>query len=299
MPTRFRTYGGQPLFTEDYGRVFDFLVRVNADAVTAPHFLWSRWEWMIPHGALDERYLDRIGLWLEGDSVVGMATYESTLGSAYFIVDPGYAHLKSEMLAYAWEALAQDGKLMALIPDGDRAFQRIAREQGFRATGDAEATAVLDLTDPLAYRLPEGYRIVGMDEAAWDFGKYHAAMWRGFDHEGEPPMSEENLADRRRMLSGPHVDPHLVVCVEAPDGAFVSHCGMWCLPGSGYALVEPVATDPAYRRMGLGKAAVYEAARRCAALGAKQAFVGSSQEFYYAMGFAPYCRDTWWKSPSA
>jgi predicted N-acetyltransferase YhbS len=37
--------------------------------------------------------------------------------------------------------------------------------------------------------------------------------------------------------------------------------------------------------MGLGKACVMEGIRRCAELGAKTAFVGSSQTFYLGMGF--------------
>jgi predicted N-acetyltransferase YhbS len=52
-----------------------------------------------------------------------------------------------------------------------------------------------------------------------------------------------------------------------------------------YAYVEPVATDPDFRRLGLGKAAVLEGIRRCAASGAKEAFVGSDQLFYQAIGF--------------
>jgi predicted N-acetyltransferase YhbS len=81
----------------------------------------------------------------------------------------------------------------------------------------------------------------------------------------------------------------------APDGEFVSYCGMWYEPGTGYALVEPVATDPRYRRMGLGRAAVLEAVRRCGVLGARQAFVGSSQQFYYSIGFYPCCNETFWE----
>jgi len=49
----------------------------------------------------------------------------------------------------------------------------------------------------------------------------------------------------------------------------VSYCGMWQDSASQSALVEPVATDPAYRKIGLGKAAVLEAVRRCGTLGAK------------------------------
>ena len=65
------------------------------------------------------------------------------------------------------------------------------------------------------------------------------------------------------------------IVVEAPDGRFVSYCGMWYEPVHSIAYVEPVATDPDYRRMGLGRAAVMEGIRRCGALGATEAWVGS------------------------
>lgn len=58
--------------------------------------------------------------------------------------------------------------------------------------------------------------------------------------------------------------------------------------------MEPVATDPDYRKLGLGKAAALEGVKRCRDLGAKVAFVGSSQQFYYNIGFRPYSTKTWW-----
>jgi predicted N-acetyltransferase YhbS len=70
---------------------------------------------------------------------------------------------------------------------------------------------------------------------------------------------------------------------------------MWFDERSKTALVEPVATEPAYRKMGLGKAAVLEPIKRCGALGAERALVGSSQQFYYNIGFRPYATSTWWK----
>jgi predicted N-acetyltransferase YhbS len=50
-------------------------------------------------------------------------------------------------------------------------------------------------------------------------------------------------------------------------------------------MVEPLATDPDYRRMGLGKAAVLEAIRRAGQLGATVAYVATDKPFYLAIGF--------------
>lgn len=103
------------------------------------------------------------------------------------------------------------------------------------------------------------------------------------------------IAMRKQMLSSSMIIPELVVSVAAPDGNYVAHCGMWYRPGDFYCYVEPVATDPDYRKIGLGKAAVLEAARRCGKLGAKQAVVGSNQQFYYNIGFYPVYTMTYWE----
>ena len=61
-----------------------------------------------------------------------------------------------------------------------------------------------------------------------------------------------------------------------------------------FAYVEPVAIDPDYRRLGLGKVAVLEGIQRCAELGAKEAFVGSDQLFYQAIGFQKVYNSECW-----
>ena len=80
----------------------------------------------------------------------------------------------------------------------------------------------------------------------------------------------------------------------APDGQFVSFAGRWSEPVNRFGYVEPVATDPDYRRMGLGTAAVMEGVRRCALEGATVAYVGSTQLFYQSMGFREVARQECW-----
>lgn len=130
--------------------------------------------------------------------------------------------------------------------------------------------------------VPPGFRLKSLADDN-DLAKIHRVMWRGFNHEGEPPP--EGIAWRRQMQSGPNFAPDLNIVVEAPDGSFASYAGTWYEPHNRIALVEPVATDPDYRRLGLGRAAVLEGIRRCAERGAATAYVGSWQPFYLAIGF--------------
>ncbi len=121
------------------------------------------------------------------------------------------------------------------------------------------------------------------EDCNWD--KLNRLCGGGFNHAGEPPAGDEEIEERKKMFDTPRARRELKIIVEAPDGDYASFCGMFFEPNGLYAYVEPVATDPAYRRMGLGKAAVLEGIRRCSALGAAVAYVGSNQEFYLSMGF--------------
>ncbi len=295
MPVRFRNFTDTPGFSEDFNKVRDFLVDINNEKVIAPGFLWGRWEWAFSLPFLDTASLSRIGIWEDGGRIAAVATYESNLGHAYFLIRKGYESLKKEMLMYAKDNLLSGGKINALIPDGDLDFQRAAFGLGFRPTQSKEHNAMMDIkSESLTYDLPQGFSITSLDRD-FDMYKYNRVLWRGFNHEGEPPADEKSIEERRISVSGPHDDLRLKVAVVSLKGDFVSYCGMWCDPSTSYALVEPVATDPDFRRMGLGRAAVLECVRRCGEMGAKYAYVGSSQQFYYSIGFYPISTETFWE----
>ena len=130
--------------------------------------------------------------------------------------------------------------------------------------------------------LPDGFCLKSLTEDN-DLAKIDRALWRGFNHGDEPPAID--FEGRKKMQSVPNFRKDLNIIIVAPDGNYVAYAGTWFEATNKFAYVEPVATDPDYRRMGLGKAAVLEGVRRCGELGAQVAYVGSVQPFYQAMGF--------------
>jgi predicted N-acetyltransferase YhbS len=149
-----------------------------------------------------------------------------------------------------------------------------------------------DIPDPMPPPdLPPGYRLSDLSQDG-DMKKVHRLLFRGFDNGDEPP--EGGLADRRMMQSAPNFEPAHNIVIVGPDGEYASYGGIWFEPVNRIAYVEPVATDPDYRRRGLGRAAVMEGIRRCAQLGASVAYVGSNQLFYLAMGFTEHYQTTVW-----
>ena len=288
MTVTFRSYRDPA----DYSRVSRFLIAHFQPGNQDGNWLEPAWEYMHSHPHLDATALSRIGVWEEDGQVVGVANYESTLGEAFFQFHPGYRSLSTEMIAHAESSLsgisAVNGRkvLHAFVNDNDMAFTTLVKNRGYEV--DAGETrpmaryAIPDSFPPIT--LPEGFRLTSLaDEPDW--ANVHRVMYRGFNHAGEPPGGEAELESRRRMFDTPTARRDLKIAVAAPNGDFVAFCGMFYQPDQHFAYVEPVATDPDYRLLGLGKAAVLEGIHRCALLGAREAFVGSDQLFYLAIGF--------------
>jgi len=276
----------------DYPRVSAFLIAHHRPGNLDGNWLEPAWEYMHFHPALDSAALEKIGIWEEGGEIVAVAHYEWSLGEAFFQFHPAYRHLREEMLDYAEANLTgvshKEGRryLRAYVNDGDLDFLALVQARGYEK--DPDGTRPLcrfDIPDPFhAIPLAEGFRPTSLaEEPHW--AKVHRVLWRGFNHQGEPPISDEELESRRRMFDTPKARRDLKIAVAVPNGEFAAFCGMFYEPTHRFAYVEPVATDPAYRRLGLGRAAVLEGIRRCASLGATVAYVGSDQPFYRSMGF--------------
>ncbi|MBN1667566.1 MAG: GNAT family N-acetyltransferase, partial [Anaerolineales bacterium] len=288
MTITFRPYHHPP----DYGRVRAFLIRQHQPGNRDGNWLEPMWEYMHFHPGLDSEHLERFGLWEANGEIVALAHYETHLGEGFFQFHPDYRHLRGELLDHAEAHLrgrsSRDGRkyLAAFINADDPEFLALVQERGYELKAEwNRPLARYLIPEPFPeIALPEGFRLTSLAEEC-DWAKVHRVMWRGFNHPGEPPAGEEELEMRRRMFDTPTASRALKIAVANPQGDFVAFCGMFNQPANSFAYVEPVATDPDYRRLGLGKAAVLEGMRRCAELGATVAYVGSDQFFYLSFGF--------------
>jgi GNAT superfamily N-acetyltransferase len=298
MTIHFRNYTGQ----EDYHRISAFLIEHYQLNNTDGNWLEPAWEYMHSHPYLDQSSLGKIGIWEEAGQIVAVVTYESRLGEAFFQFHPAYKHLSREMLDYAEKSLhgiSNDGKnfLHVFVNDVDEEFVSLVKARGYqKENNEARMMCQFAIPDPFPeIQLPAGFRLTSLAEEC-DWAKVNRVLWRGFNHEGEPPASAEELESRRKMFDTPKARRDLKMAVAAPNGDFVAFCGMFYEPANKFAYVEPVATDPDYRRLGLGKAAVLEGIRRCGALGATVAHVGNDLPIYRAVGFKKvYISECWVK----
>ncbi len=297
MAITFTQYQHNP----DYERVSQFLIKYYQPGNADGNWLEPAWEYMHFHPALDAASLNKFGVWEQNGEIVAVCHYESRPGESFFQFHPGYGYLREKMLDYAESILSgishNNGRqyLCAYINETDLDFLTLVKARGYEEDPqNVRPLYRLDIPDPFpAIQLPAGFRLTNLAEEC-DWVKVHQVLWRGFDHGDEVPMNEEELESRQKMFDTPKARRDLKIAVSAPNRNFAAFCGMFFEPTHRYAYVEPVAVDPRYRRLGLGKAAVLEGVRRCSLLGATVVYVSSDLPFYQALGFKKVINSQCW-----
>jgi len=289
-----RCYGKET----DFDAVSDFLVRHYRPLNRDGNCFQPIWEYSYTHPYTDLSLLDKIGIWEDDNEIVGVAFFETYLVDVFLNVHPKYQFLKPEMLTYAENHMTDIDKngnrfFRIYVNDFDNELKKTVESRGYQRDPEHDrAMAQFKIPKPFPpIRLPEGFKLKSLAEDN-DLRKIHRVLHRGFDHPGEPP--EDELKDRKRMQSGPHFRKDLNIVVEAPTGDFVSYCGMWCDSVNHFAYVEPVATDPDYRRRGFASAAVLEGIRRCTIEGATVAYVWGVRPIYTSLGFKKIFSQNCW-----
>ena len=273
---------------EDYPALCDFLVALNEPDRGHINWNWARLEWMIEHPECDRSLLGSVGLWREGERIVGAAIYDMYFGEAFCGALPGYEALYLEILDYAWRELRDEAGLGVSICE-DSAFEIAAAEAaGFVRAEQTETVMRVELDGTPTATLPEGLRLAEIDFASEsDLRTLQWLLWRGFDHGDDRAAFEEDLERTRRLglKLRPHFDKRLSLAALDGAGEGAAYCCLWVRPDTDYAYVEPVCTVPAWRGKGAAKALLYEAFARARSLGAKSAYVISDQAFYEKLGF--------------
>jgi GNAT superfamily N-acetyltransferase len=118
------------------------------------------------------------------------------------------------------------------------------------------------------------------------------------DDRTRPPTTPHHLARRNgarvaeRLRGGTLYRPDLDLCIRAEDGDVAAYCLCWLDTRNGVGLFEPVRTEDAYQRRGLGRALMAEGIRRLEAGGARTINVtrltgsAAAAALYRGSGFA-------------
>jgi predicted N-acetyltransferase YhbS len=275
----------------DFDRISQFLNQNYLPGDVFTPWLQPRWEYLHYHPSILSLDRTLFGVAEEKGTIRGIVHFESSHAEVFIQTHPDDSPLKEVLLNYAernnFQSLSNStGRMIrsVYVNDFDHEFESIIASRGYEKWVDfveENSRYLLDDDIPTA-KLPSGFAIQSLEDEN-DLHKINRVLWRGFNHEGPPP--EEEFEGRFFGQKAPNFRKDLTMVAVAPDESFVSYCGMWYVPQHQLAYLEPLATDPDFRRIGLGKAVVYESLRRVKALGAKIVWVGSGQEFYKAIGF--------------
>jgi len=203
---------------------------------------------------------------------------------------PEHPDLLPQMLDFAETNLRDPGenRLFIYARPGDQPLREQLENRGFAAFPEqTETESILDLdtqTIPLTPDVPEGFIVQSMADEN-DLEKRCKAFGRAFNH--PDPLEWPSVISYDYLQQAPDYKKEQDIVVRAPDGEFASFALIWFDEPNRLATLEPVGTQPEYRRLGLAREAIYEGIRRVAVKGAERIIVGSSAQFYQAIGFIP------------
>lgn len=237
------------------------------------------------------------GCWKNGDGeIIGVVNIEHPhhehpdFGEFFIHRHPQHLDLLPEMITYAESHLfhPETGKLFIYVDNEDRVLQKLLEKGGF--TPDPQDQAIETLLDlgkceiPGQVNLPDGFKIQSMADDN-DLARRCKAFGCAFNH--PDPIDWPPVLAYRSLQGSPDYRKEQDIVVVSPEGEFAAFCLIWYDQRNRLASLEPVGTQPGFRRMGLAREAVFEAIRRVKTLGAKWVAVGSDQDFYLKMGFEP------------
>jgi len=237
------------------------------------------------HSNFQKMYSHRFGIWEDDGEIVAAAYFEMELGEYIPCVKPGYEHLRTEMLSFAERELSKKDHA------GSRTLEIFSTDkQGLNDFYSANGYTIARSNAILIYpydkgfnecKLPEGFTLHTLEEEN-NIEKIDCCFWEGFGH-GEWSKSEEREDGRLNAMMAPNFRADLATVVKAPNSDYACIAEMWVDDNSGYAYLEPLATRPKYRRMGLATEALMESMKKTVPYGANYCYCGSI-DFYRHLG---------------
>lgn len=212
-------------------------------------------------------------------------------GHLELLVDPAWPALAGEVLDW-FAATATAATRTVTVTDGQTHVVTALAQHGYEPDEHADALTYMsrpltDLPEPV---LPTGF-------TARSVRCQQDLDWRVAVHKAAWPRSRVTEESYRDVMAAWPYRADLDWIMESPDGEFVASCLIWLDEQNRVGELEPVGTDPRFRRMGLGRAVCLAALHALRRTGAAEAVVyptddghPGATELYVAMGFQPYAR---------
>jgi mycothiol synthase len=232
------------------------------------------------------------------ETLLGIAAWQQSWAVLDLWLRPGdtEAAVADAALAWARERFAQlDAARGYQLPywievgEGDGLRRELAARHGFDMAGDVQYVMLrrdLDAEGGRRRQVPGRITIrplAGPAEVPAYVAAHHAAF-------GSAAMT---VAWRSATLTMPGYEPELDLVAVAGDGTMAGFCVTWLDRGCRAAQIEPVGVVPRFRRLGVARALLDEAARRAAEHNATALYVepddinAAALTVYADAGFLP------------
>lgn len=279
----------------DFTNVYNFLEKTYNFQTLNSYLLPQYFEYALHLLWFDYIKAHRMGLWEDQGELVGIAAFEMNIGTAHLHTKNDYECLLPEMLDWAEKEISivkdDERSLNVWITDQEVDKKKLLQERGYQLESTDPVT-VFDYRKPFLEReLPDGFTMIDGNQV--DYEKLGNCYWQGFNNKDDAPV--DHVDGNMKTCHAPHADLSLDTIIVAPDGEYACALGMWLDEQNKYAYLEPMATVPKYRRMGLGTIALMEAMKKTKMRGATYCFGGPVMNFYPKIGFEVVCQRELWK----
>lgn len=241
------------------------------------------------------------GLWRDEKGIVSLVLTEggTRWGETFFLFrspEDETGELMGRMCDFAerfTSRLSDDrkgGSYRLCVPDGDRALEAFLEGRGYGKTVDRQRCMVREYPpEGEEIALPEGFAI----RDARTVPPFYSALAHNhsFRYRQENDGGERGFAALRSM---PDYRPELDLVLFDPEGQPAGLANFWVNDRSKTAVLEPLGVVWWYRRMGLGRALIFEGIRRTRELGCER-MIGGDQPFYWSLGFEAKREHEFWE----
>ncbi|MDT3426412.1 GNAT superfamily N-acetyltransferase [Paenibacillus forsythiae] len=275
---------------EDMMKVRRFLMDSYSRLKRPNSWLIDRWEFEIFFGEARNGRLEewerQVGLWEdESGQLAGVACLD---GDMYFQLDTLHPHesLVAEMLDY-YEVLADhnishNNVIHLVIPEFMSSLEALVKDRGYVQAPGGDTVVSIELDRDFTAELPPGFALHdGQSLSDRDKAVGHIMAFN-YPHTEDAKWTLESYGELRKA---PGYRPELDLAAVNGRGEVVSFCNIFWDDSNRIGMLEPVGTHVDYRRLGLGRAVIYEGLNRLRAMCAVKAYTGPVQPFYEAIGF--------------
>jgi hypothetical protein len=294
----------RPYEETDFIPIRDFLVETYAYFGRPYNWMIDRWNFSaslarVMNGVSREEWASRIALWEHGGAILAVVNAEGEDdGEAFFQV----AHedlpdeIVEEMFGFCEAHLGKEkqGKWVIYLRISPEFpwLEAAASRRNYTRLPQTEPVAELSLVQAFPVELPPGYSFLYGDYVTpSDKGEAHA---RAFGYADDPVYRPRSTVGYHEAALTPDYRADLDLYVRSPAGEIASFATMWYDRRNRIGILEPVGTVPDHRKLGLGRATIFQLANQILPEGATKVYVGSRQPFYLRLGFQDRVKYSIW-----